>query len=421
MHHQRNKNSYHPYILVAYYLNCLPENILSVVPRSTRFDWHHRDLINSFGHAWAKENEGEFEALKLVAQNKKLLAINKALLRVVAIKRFVETNASKIRAGGWGLKRVVLNSIQKVACIIGVNQTLRYLNFSFHYYTKLKRKVACASSSLNLCRIKHPSQLLQTEVASVKKYCEDVAHQFWPISAIYHQMRKDGACHIHLSTFYKYVSLLNLKRNKAYSRRKNHAQGIRATAPVEILHADLTEFKTEDNQKAYIYLVQDNYSRAILSHQVSNERRAQYTLANLEKIKVKFLLPSKINECTLLTDDGSENHGEVTKFVDGNDRPKINHLIAQVDVHFSNSMIEAANKQLKYRFLYHQKIGAYSQLKQYVDKAVEDFNNRPHHVLHGLSPMEVLKGKRYDKAAEKKLIDIAKQNRANENKENEML
>jgi putative transposase len=127
------------------------------------------------------------------------------------------------------------------------------------------------------------------------------------------------------------------------------------------------------------------------------------------------LLPSKINECTLLTDDGSENYGEAKKFVDGNDQPKINHLIAQVDVHYSNSMIEAANKQLKYRFLYHQKIGDYSQLKQYVDKAVEDFNNRPHHVLQGLSPMEVLKGKRHDEAAEKKLLEIAKQNRIKEN------
>jgi putative transposase len=310
---------------------------------------------------------------------------------------------------------MVLNSIQKVARIIGLNQTLRYLNFSFHYYTKLKRKVACASSSLSLCRIKHPTQLLHTEVATIKKYCEDMAHQFWPISAIYHQMRKDGVGHINLSTFYKYVALLDLKRSKAYSRRKNHAQGIRANAPLQILHADLTEFKTEDNQKAYIYLVQDNYSRAILSHQVSNERRAQHTLANLEKIKAEYLLPSKVNECMLLTDDGSENYGETKKFVDGNDLPKINHVIAQVDVPQSNSMIEAANKQLKYRFLYHQKIEDYSQLKQYVDKAVEDFNSRPHHVLQGLSPMEVLKGKRYDDTAEKKRMAIAKQNRISEN------
>ena len=162
--------------------------------------------------------------------------------------------------------------------------------------------------------------------------------------------------------------------------------------------------------------MQDNYSRAILSHQVSRERRAHHTFENLEKVKAEYLLPSKVKECTLLTDDGSENYGEAKKFVDENDRPKINHLIAQVDVHYSNSMIEAANKQLKYRFLYHQPVSDYPQLEKYVPKAISDFNNRPHHVLHGLSPMEVLNGKRYDEVAERKSMIEAKHNRANENR-----
>ncbi len=411
----QTKNSYHPYILVAYYLNCLPENIISDIPRSTRFDWQHRDVNKSFGYDWFKQNEEQFHTLKLVAQNKKLLALNKALLRVIAIKRFVEINPSKINASRIEWKKVVVNNLQKVTRIIGVSQTLRYLNFNFQYYAKLKRKIACASSSVGLCRIKHPTQLLQREIATIKKYCEEVAYQFWSISAIYHQMIKDGVCHMNLSTFYKYASLLNLKRSKIYTRRKNHTEGIRAIAPLEILHADLTEFKTEDNQKAYIYLVQDNFSRAILSHQVSKERRANHTFENLAKVKAEYLLPSKVNECILLTDDGSENYGEAKKWIEENGHPKINHFIAQVDVQYSNSMIEAANKQLKYRFLYCQKISGYPQLEQYVCKAVLDFNNRPHHVLHGLSPMEVLNGKRYDVNIGKKLIQLAKQNRINKN------
>ena len=56
---------------------------------------------------------------------------------------------------------------------------------------------------------------------------------------------------------------------------------------------------------------------------------------------------------------------------------------------FSNSMIEAANKQLKYRFLYHQKINDFSKLDEYIEKAILDFNHRPRAVLHGLTPMGV--------------------------------
>jgi hypothetical protein len=283
----------------------------------------------------------------LVAINKNLLKINKAFLRIIAIKRFMIINMAGIKAGRKLLKTVVINNIQKAAVTIGLRQTLKYLSLNFQQYTKLKRNSSCVSSIFNLCRIKHPSQLLQKEIEAIKTYCLEPCYQFWSLCSLYYQMRKDGAAYMTLSTFYKYVSLLNLKRSWAISRRKNHTQGIRATAPFQILHADMTEFKTEDQKKAYIYLVQDNYSRAIVAYRLSTERKASFTLENLARVKAEYLLPSSVIECMLLTDDGSENYGEVKQWIKACDNPKISHVIAQTDIHFSNSMIEAANKQLK--------------------------------------------------------------------------
>ncbi len=330
MHLVRTKNSYHPYVQVAYYLNCLPEDILSSIPRTTRFDWQHREIHNAFGYDWFKQNEEQFQTLKLVAQNKRLLSFNKGLLKVVAIKRFLETNASAIRAGRLNVKRVVFEAIQKTAFLIGVKPALRYLNLSFQYYSRLKSKLKCATSSFNLCRIKHPSQLLMSEVSVIKKYCQDPRYQFWPISSLYHQMTKDRAAHMDLSTLYKYVALLNLRRNPVPSRRKNHTVGIRAEAPFKILHADLTEFKTEDRQKSYIYLIQDNYSRAILGHIVSQTRKAIHTMQNLIQVKEEYLVPGKIDDCVLMTDDGSENYGEALTWVSESESPRIKHLVAPV-------------------------------------------------------------------------------------------
>ena len=152
-----------------------------------------------------------------------------------------------------------------------------------------------------------------------------------------------------------------------------------------------------------------------MAYRLSTERKASFTLENLARVKAEYLLPSSVIECMLLTDDGSENYGEVKQWIKACDNPKISHVIAQTDIHFSNSMIEAANKQLKYRFLYHQKINDYSKLGQYVEKAVFDFNNRPHAVLHGLTPIEVLQGKRYNKEMQNNLLNIAKQTRIFEN------
>jgi hypothetical protein len=152
-----------------------------------------------------------------------------------------------------------------------------------------------------------------------------------------------------------------------------------------------------------------------VAYQLSMGRKASFKPENLARVKAEYFLPGSVNKCMLLTDDGSENYGEVKQWIKACDNPKISHVIAQAEIHFSNSMIEAANKQLKYHFLYHQKINEYSKLGEYVEKAILDFNNRPHAVLYGLTPIEVLQCKRYSKEMQNNLLCIAKQTRIFEN------
>jgi len=92
------------------------------------------------------------------------------------------------------------------------------------------------------------------------------------------------------------------------------------------------------------------------------------------------------------------------------------HLVAQRDIEFSNSMIEAVNKNLKYNFLYRHHISNHEELVRYVEQSVTDYNNRPHHILHGLTPLEVLHGQipRPDKYADQ--VQQSKINRLAENK-----
>jgi len=53
-------------------------------------------------------------------------------------------------------------------------------------------------------------------------------------------------------------------------------------------------------------------------------------------------------------------------------------LIAGVDVSFSNSLIEAVNKILNYRYLFRGPIPDLEHLKSAVMNAIGDYNNRPH-------------------------------------------
>ena len=119
----------------------------------------------------------------------------------------------------------------------------------------------------------------------------------------------------------------------------------------------------------------------------------------------------------MLTDDGSENKGPVIQWAEATLLPSIELLTAQLDIEFSNSMIEAANKQIKYRFLYHQHIPDYAALAVYLQRAVNDYNTRPHAILNGLSPLEVLSGKVADNTAFLQLSQKARAARQVENKQ----
>ena len=144
-------------------------------------------------------------------------------------------------------------------------------------------------------------------------------------------------------------------------------------------------------------MVQDNFSRVILRFAVRRNCKAATMMDVLKNVHTQYLEPASIETCRLMTDDGNENYGAVHDFLQNADKQTIQHIVAQHDVEFSNSMIEAANKNIKYRFLYHKHIPDFDALCRYVPLAIEDFNTRLHDVLEGLTSYEVLNGKQADK------------------------
>ena len=412
----RTKQSYHPFIVVAFYLRILPDKLLTQIPRSTLYEWQHKSVIELFGYDWYCQNQHYFDTLQKVAASSQLLKVNRALLRIIAIQRFLKKHQSHIRQMIFNAAGTALNNIWKSQEVLGLNMTLKLLDLTQQQYWQLKQKLRCSRSLLNLCIPKHPTQLLLKEVNSIKKYCEDTRFTHWPLASIYHQVIRDGAARFHISTFYKYVGLLKLKRLLPKHRRKNHSTGIRATVPLQLLHADVTVFRTVDNVKAYIFLVQDNFSRAILQYAARLDCKAATMMELVSIVHAKYLQPAAINFCQLMTDDGSENFGPVQDFLLSAESPTLQHIVAQRDVEFSNSMIEAANKNLKYRFLYHKHITDFSSLCQWLPQAIEDYNNRPHDVLSGLTPLEVLSGKTIDKISSSRQMQTAKTVRIAENK-----
>lgn len=239
------------------------------------------------------------------------------------------------------------------------------------------------------CRKVNSHQITTREVGAIKAYLNEPNYHNWNLTNVYYQMLRDKAAYMSKTTFYKYANLLQFKRSK--KQKIKYKKGIRADAPLRTLHMDVTIYRPIDHSKIYIYILMDNYSRCILSWRASLEYSLRIALENLYEAFHKYNL-EKINpNVDLLTDDGSENKGAVDTFVN-TPGMNIRRLIAQKDIICSNSMVEAVNKRLKYDFLFTTRLQDYEHTLQYLPRAMDEYCNKPHSALHGLTPKEVVEG-----------------------------
>jgi transposase InsO family protein len=190
-----------------------------------------------------------------------------------------------------------------------------------------------------------------------------------------------------LDTWYKYMKMYKITRKANLgSKKKKYLQGIRAEQVNQIWHIDVTEFQTIRGPKLYLQLIVDNFSRAIVSWNVSDRRDLELTLKSLRSFKEGFIVPEY-----LLSDAGKENTNKtVNQILLGRG---VTQLIAKSDVIFSNSMVEAVFRQLKQKFIQHKPESKSDLIKSMV-KFVEVYNFKiPHSSLIGGTPMEVFLGK----------------------------
>ena len=224
-------------------------------------------------------------------------------------------------------------------------------------------------------------------------------------------MLDEGKAAMSLQSFRNYTNLFYPRTKLPKNKKNRHRIGIRATKPFEKLHMDVTIYRPLDNTRVYIYFIVDNFSRKILSWKASLEIKADISFDNLKKACLENNLFD--NQTELIVDGGSENKGAVDGFI-------LNHenwikLIAQKDIIFSNSIVEAVNKIMKYQYIFKRDFSNFLDINNNLGSFVADYNNRPHSVLK-LSPNDVANGKTFDTEKYKEKLKQARIKRIEENK-----
>ena len=257
-------------------------------------------------------------------------------------------------------------------------------------------------------------QLSNKEINVVKEYVTDEAYLHWSIPSIYCQMLRKAKTFMSLATFRKYAKWTSPNLSKRRKKLEKNWEALRANTSQQILHMDVTIFRPSDHSKVYLYFILDNFSRAILGWKASLQYSSEIALENLKEVCIRYDLSN--SNVQLVVDDGPENNGCVNDFM-SIPGIQLKKLIAQLDIRQSNSMIEAANKRIKYDYLFTKELLDFHDGKTYLSSAIESFNNKPLDVLSAYTPLEVLHGAVPDKNRFKDQTRIAVQQRKLSNKQ----
>ena len=124
---------------------------------------------------------------------------------------------------------------------------------------------------------------------------------------------------------------------------------------------------------------------------MTDDITAQGTVETLKlaRQKASRLLGTEISTNVMINPGKENNNRKVTQFITSNN---LRRVLAQVDMHFSNSMIESLFHSLKNRFLYHQKVKSGDDLLRKANFYFRQHNDViPLAVHKGGIPIEVFK------------------------------
>lgn len=334
--------------------------------------------------------KNEIDFIKRMNQSSRIKKINKCYFMLADAFHQAIIDIKGVKSTLNSQKELIVNTIDLVSGYIPFENALKLFNISRstfqNYKTILIHK--CEASHFKWCTRRFPNQLLPKEVGIIKTYLMDERYKYWSKSSIYLRAIKDNALLCGLSTFYKYSRLLGFYNLKTCKKANNY-NSLQTSRPNQVWCADVTIFKTLDQTKHYIHILMDHNSRKILGYRIENNCSGKAVRSLLQDAYTKY----KPKNTMFLSDAGSENVNVTVSSLLESYNQIINHKIAQQDVLFSNSMIEAFNKVLKYQFLYPRTINNKTSIESVMREVIPIYNNeRPQLKLGGNTPDEAFSG-----------------------------
>lgn len=418
--------TYHSNVKLCYSLGIekqiFSQEFLDKIPNTTSHYWKTKKAENFCGSEYEEITNCSLQELKIIADmrakhlRKVFVSFCKfyfLVLNILGIKNFQKLLKNN--------RKILLPYIEKMISDSGdKNMILKLLKITpnqFGQWQKMK-KYECKESLIWLCYKRVSRQISRKEIETMKNLLQEKKYLHWSSGSVWGKAVKDGKISMSVQSWYHYAKLLGWgkERKKFYKKRKRIS--VRAEKPNEIWHMDVTRYKTTDHKMMYIYTVMDNFSRKILSWNVSEKLSGAIRLNSLRKaINEQFLqnkdLKIDTQNLDLIVDGGSENNNVTIHEFIKNCKVGIDKKIALKDVLFSNSLIEGNNRILKQTYLKNKEL-TQEDLPDYISKSINEYNSeKPHYVHKIYTPDEIHRNPELKNT--KLLFDKLNQQRIQEN------
>jgi transposase InsO family protein len=369
------------------------------IPRSTIRSWLHRGIsdVVTCDSLSAETTELRIEIQELHHRVSVLGAIVGLL---VVMLRVSERRVDRERVPEGDGKRALLRAIERASRVVPLTAALRIARLSASRYHGWRRaEIECELDDRSSCPRSKPTRLTAAEVRAVREMVESDDHRHFSLRGLALYAQRIGSVVASPSTWSRLVREGGWRRPRWRVYPAKPKVGIRADAPNQLWHIDVTVIRLLDGTKAYLHAVIDNFSRRILAWTLEEQLGAGGTCRIL--LEAGRQLGTRPVETTVMSDSGMEN---VNRNVDALlDAEGLRRVLAQVEVSFSNSMIEAFWRSLRHAWLYLHNLDNMATLRRLIAFYVRAHNGTmPHAAFHGQTPDEMYFGN-----GEAVVIDLA--------------
>ena len=360
------------------------------IPATTAKNWINRGLNNVVTNNIFDLNHKELELKCIDLEEKvKILESKFKLLKVVSKALGLNTQYERYKAD---VKKNIIESINVAKSVLTLDLCLKTVGLSKQRFSGwLARMKSCSLTDFSSCPKVFKTKLMPTEIQKIKTYVENPNYSHFSLTSLWLYVRKTEELTVSRSSWFRVIRELKLareNRKKYFCRPKI---GFKSSDPNGSWHIDVSVLRF-NNVKAYIQAVRDNFSRLILAYKVGLTYGGEETKLLIEEAIKKSQELGYLNIPEVISDKGSENINTHVGSLQNENYIKL--TLAQVDIKFSNSMIESFFHQLKNRYLYYKDIHSVEELKKHIDFYIKEHNEViPFISLGGATPLDAYKSK----------------------------